>query len=100
SAPLPSSRRAVLLHTRANVLSSSLLAGQLMFTLLFKVAAVFVVIGAADFMLQKKQHIKGLMMSKDEVHREYKEDEGDPHIKHQRKHLHEEMLRESMVHNV
>src|SRR5262245_62083697 len=46
---LQNSLRDVLLTSRTNLLSSSLLAGQLMFTLLFKVAAVFVIIGAADF---------------------------------------------------
>jgi len=31
-------------------------------------------------------------MSKEEVKQEYKEMEGDPHIKHKRKHLHQEMV--------
>ena len=35
---------------------------------------------------------KGLRMSKDEVKQEYKEMEGDPHIKQQRKHLHQELI--------
>ena len=32
--------------------------------------------------------------------KEYKESEGDPHIKHMRKQLHEEILSQSMIHNV
>jgi flagellar biosynthesis protein FlhB len=40
------------------------------------------------------------MMSKEEVKREYKEDEGDPNIKHQREHLHRQLLSENMVRNV
>src|SRR5262249_53000175 len=58
----------------------------------YRSAAVFVVIAAADYAFQKKMHMKGLKMSKDEVKREYKEDEGDPHFKSKRKHLMQEMV--------
>jgi flagellar biosynthesis protein FlhB len=92
--------RDVLLSVRTDPFNAGVLASSMMFTLLFKVGGVFLVLGAADFMLQKKMHLKGLMMTKDEVHREYKEDEGDPHIKHMRKHIHEEMINSSAVHNV
>lgn len=51
----------------------------------------YIVVAAADYFLQKKQHVKKLMMSKDEVKREYKEMEGDPVVKGQRKQLHREM---------
>ena len=90
----------VVLTARVPLERAATLAGDLLATLMFKVGGVFLVIGAVDYMLQKKQFMKGLKMSKDEVHREYKEDEGDPHIKHQRKHIHQEMLAESEVHNV
>lgn len=65
--------------------------GDLMQVLLFNVAVVYIVISLADLVWQKHQYRKGLMMTKDEVKREYKEAEGDPHIKHKRKHLHQEM---------
>ncbi|MBC8129610.1 MAG: EscU/YscU/HrcU family type III secretion system export apparatus switch protein, partial [Rhizobiaceae bacterium] len=51
----------------------------------------FIVVALADFAYQKHSHTKSLMMSKDEVKREYKESEGDPHIKGQRKHVAQEM---------
>ncbi len=54
-------------------------------------ALVYGLIAVADLWFQRRQHVKGLMMSKDEVKREYKEMEGDPHIKSKRKHLHQEM---------
>jgi flagellar biosynthetic protein FlhB len=73
---------------------------QLMFALLFKVGGVFLILGAADFFIQKKMYIKGLRMSKEEVKKEYKEEEGDPHIKHQRKHLHQQLLAENMPREV
>jgi type III secretion protein U len=52
----------------------------------------FIVIAAADFAYQKYEHTKELKMSKEEVKREYKESEGDPHIKSHRRHLAHELL--------
>jgi type III secretion protein U len=72
--------------------------GMLLKSLMIKVAVGYAIIAAADFAWQRYQYTKGLMMSKDEVKQEYKEAEGDPHIKHQRKHLHQEMLQEGAVH--
>ena len=43
--------------------------------------------------------MKGQMMSKYEVIKEYKEDEGDPLIKGQRRQLHEELLSEDVLAN-
>jgi type III secretion protein U len=63
-------------------------------SLMVQVAVGYVVIALADFAWQRKNHVKQLMMSKDEVKQEYKQAEGDPHIKHERKHLHQEMLEE------
>lgn len=73
--------------------------GMLLKTMIVNVAVAYTVIALADFAWQRFQHTKGLMMSKDEVKQEYKEAEGDPHIKHQRKHLHQEMLQQGAVQN-
>jgi type III secretion protein U len=54
-------------------------------------AGTFVVIAACDYFWQRHLFLKQHKMSKDEVKNEYKEMEGDPHIKAQRKHLHQEM---------
>lgn len=51
-------------------------------------AAVLGVLGLGDYLLARRRHVKDLMMSKEEVKREYKESEGDPHHKGQRKALH------------
>lgn len=53
---------------------------------------VFIVIAMADFMYQRHSYTKSLMMSKEEVKREFKESEGDPHIKGHRKQLAHELL--------
>ena len=83
---------------RAGVQGVGVAVGALMATLFKQVAVAYFVIAGFDFVYQRLQHRKQLMMSKDEVHREYKEMEGDPHIKHKRRHLHQEMLAEGAVH--
>lgn len=62
-----------------------------------RVGVVFAVIAAADFVYQKKSHHDQLKMSKDEVKREYKEDEGDPMFKHKRKELAHELVFNNMM---
>lgn len=57
--------------------------------------AAFITVAAVDYWIQKKQFIKQHKMSKEEVKREYKEQEGDPLIKNQRKQIHREMAEES-----
>ena len=75
-------------------------AAHLMSSILFKVGVVFVILGAADYMIQKKLYMKNMMMSKEDVKQEYKEQEGDPHVKHMRKHLFQQLMHESVAHNV
>lgn len=65
--------------------------GLILFYFLSLVLIVFILIAVADIALQRKEFAKNLKMTKDEVKREYKEDEGDPLIKGQRKQLHQEM---------
>lgn len=67
------------------------LAGGLVFSFVVKVCVAFFAISLIDFIVQKKQFMKQMRMTKDEVKREYKQDEGDPLIKSQRKQIHREM---------
>ncbi|WP_417277760.1 type III secretion system export apparatus subunit SctU [Celeribacter sp.] len=60
--------------------------------LLMVSAVAFVVVAGLDFMYQRHSHTKSLMMSKDDVKREYKESEGDPVVKGQRKQLARELV--------
>ena len=48
---------------------------------------LFVVLGVADYVVQRLIFLKQQKMSKDEVKREWKEDEGDPQLKGERKAL-------------
>ena len=70
--------------------------GAMMRSMLIYLSVAYTTLALADFGWQRYSHRKGLMMSKDEVKQEYKESEGDPHIKQHRRHLHQEMLSEEV----
>ncbi|MFM8548050.1 MAG: type III secretion system export apparatus subunit SctU [Betaproteobacteria bacterium] len=70
---------------------------ELLKNIILYVGLCYVVISLADFAWQRHSYTKKLMMSKDEVKQEYKTMEGDPHIKSQRKHLHQELMQEDSV---
>lgn len=53
---------------------------------------LLLVLAAVDFGLQKYFHAKKLRMSKDDVKKEYKQSEGDPMVKGQRRQLAHELL--------
>jgi flagellar biosynthesis protein FlhB len=65
--------------------------------LLFRVALAYGVIGAFDYLWQRYRWKKGLRMTREEVKREHKEDEGDPQHKAERRRLHQEILRHATV---
>jgi type III secretion protein U len=60
--------------------------------ILMYAALAFVIVAGLDFMYQRYTHNKSLMMSKEEVKREYKESEGDPHVKGHRKQVAQELV--------
>jgi flagellar biosynthesis protein FlhB len=59
--------------------------------------ALLIVFAGADFALTRWRYRKRHMMTKDEVKREVKEDEGDPQIKGQRKRRHRELVRKNAM---
>jgi type III secretion protein U len=60
------------------------------------VLVFFVFFSLGDALLQHHKYIKKLMMSMREIKQEYKEDEGDPHIKQKRKQMHNEWAQQNM----
>lgn len=56
-----------------------------------KVGLFFIVVAIADFVYQKKNFAKEMMMEKFEIKQEYKNSEGDPHIKGKRKQIAQEI---------
>ncbi|MDH3494686.1 MAG: EscU/YscU/HrcU family type III secretion system export apparatus switch protein, partial [Acidobacteriota bacterium] len=63
----------------------------------FKIGIAFLILGALDFFLQNYLHRRDLRMTKHEVKEEYKETEGNPLIKSQRRALHRELLEQGML---
>ena len=61
---------------------------------------VVVAIGFGDFLYQRHRTMQQLKMTREEVKREHKESEGDPHHKHERMRLHRELLQQRMVNAV
>ncbi len=66
----------------------------------FYLFACLAAICAADWFFQRQQFLKEHMMSKEDVKNEYKEMEGDPQIKGQRKQLHQELVMGDQVASV
>jgi type III secretion protein U len=71
-----------------------------MMWILFKCTFIaFVAIAVLDLVWQRHSYIKGLMMSVEEIKQEYKQMEGDPHMKGHRKELAKEIaMGESVGH--
>ncbi|MFN0064354.1 MAG: type III secretion system export apparatus subunit SctU [Myxococcaceae bacterium] len=66
--------------------------GELIFRICVRVGVLFILFGVFDVWFQRRTYMKDMMMTKDEVKREYKESEGDPHHKQKRKEFHMEIL--------
>ena len=61
------------------------------------VSCVFIVVAIVDYFFQKYLHIRKLKMSLDEIRREYKDREGDPHVKLMRSQIHRGLIMDDMV---
>ena len=66
-------------------------------TLLRKCAFIAVIIGLLQFVREKRRHIKNLRMSKQEIHDEVKETEGNPQIKGRIRRIQRELARRHMM---
>ncbi|HZI14676.1 MAG TPA: type III secretion system export apparatus subunit SctU [Myxococcus sp.] len=77
---------------RQDTRSIMVIMGELVTRVATRVALLFVVFGVFDVWWQRKSFMKDMMMSKEEVKKEYKESEGDPHHKAKRKELHHEIM--------
>ncbi|MEZ4459411.1 MAG: EscU/YscU/HrcU family type III secretion system export apparatus switch protein [bacterium] len=55
-------------------------------------ASALLIIAIVDLVLQRRRYMKDLMMTKQEIKDEHKQSEGDPHVKSQRKRLHQQLL--------
>ena len=67
--------------------------GTLLWPMTMRGALVLVVIAGVDFSVQRYRWYQKKRMTKDELKREMKSDEGDPHIKGRRRQMHRQMAR-------
>lgn len=89
---LEESMREIVLAARLDLWTGVYVGGQIMYNIAIRVAFLFVIIAAADFFWQRHVFNKDMMMSKYDVKQEYKQSEGDPHQKAERKALAEELI--------
>ncbi len=92
-----SARRDIVELTRQPTQLAASYAISLIFQIGLRVGIAFLVIGAADYFLQRYFHRRELMMTKHEVREEYKETEGNPIHKSLRRARHREILMQAMM---
>lgn len=62
-----------------------------------KISLVYLIIGVADYFYQRMKHKEDIKMTKQEVKDEYKNQEGDPHVKGQQKQRMQQAARRRMM---
>jgi len=70
---------------------------ELVFQLLIGILFVLFIIAGLDLMYQRYEHMKKMRMTKQELKDEYKQSEGDPHVKARLKQLRQEKARARMM---
>jgi flagellar biosynthetic protein FlhB len=74
-----------------------LVMGELVYRVVSKIVLLYVVFAIFDVWFQRRSYMKDMMMTKDEVKKEYKESEGDPHHKAKRKEMHMEIMESAQM---
>lgn len=83
----------------SNMSSMWTVLGELLRVVSVYAVCAFVILACLDFLYVKFKYNKDHMMSIEEVKQEFKQSEGDPHIKQKRKQLHQEMMNQSTIAN-
>ena len=91
-AALKRSSREVTLMIRSDLFVGVQVMGIIIWDFISKVGIAFIIIAAADAFYQKMRYLKDNMMTKYDIKQEYKQSEGDPHYKGERKRMHQEIL--------
>lgn len=74
--------------------------GEMVFRVAARIGLIFLLFSIFDIWWQRKAYMKDMMMSKEEVKKEYKESEGDPHHKAHRKQMHQEIMEGAQMESV
>ncbi len=72
----------------------------LLFRMLLGATIVMMIIAMLDFFYQKHEHLKKLRMSRKEIKDEFKETEGDPHVKAKLKQIRTQRAKQRMMQKV
>ena len=94
-AALKGAIRDVVMTTRTELMVGLSVIGSIIWNMTMKIGGAFAVIAAFDAFYQRKRYMKENMMSKYDVKQEYKQSEGDPHHKAERRRFHQEILSSS-----
>jgi len=94
------SLREVILAVRIDLWTGVALGGQIIVSIAKKIGLMFIIVAAADFFWQRHVFKKDMMMSKYDTKQEYKQSEGDPQQKAERKALAEELILHGSQQNV
>lgn len=83
--------RDVALIVRSDLMIGVRVVGSIIWDFSIKIGGAFLIIAAADAFYQRRRYTKENMMSKYDVKQEYKQSEGDPHYKAERRRFHQEI---------
>ena len=89
---LKDAARDVVLIVRSDLMIGVKIIGSIIWDFCIKIGGVFVLIAAFDAFYQRRRYTKDNMMSKYDVKQEYKQSEGDPQQKADRKAMHREIM--------
>jgi type III secretion protein U len=89
---LKSSIGGILQTTFAHPTSILSYSGQILLKMFWSVACLYLIIAVADFAYSQYEFKKGQRMTKKEVEREHKQEEGDPQLKFERKEIAMQMI--------
>lgn len=84
----------------ASIGEASAVVGGLIHTIITQIAMLWVVFGVIDYIFQRKQVDKQLKMTKDELKREMKEQEGSPEVKMEMMRLRKKLTKGRMMQQV
>lgn len=73
---------------------------EVVFTVFSRVLWCFFIVSLIDWFWQRFSFAKSMRMSKYEVKKEYKQQEGDPHIKQERRRLHQEVIESNSMNSL
>jgi len=89
-----------LAHTSGHVPKLAAVVSSVAGSLMWRAAALGLLLGAADLVVTRRAWHRRLRMTKDEVRREHRESEGDPQLKAARERAYHDMLAQATIQNV